>query len=176
VIAAEPYMLVFRVLHIVGGVLWVGSTFLFSVFIGRAAAAIGPAAGPMLHQLVVEEKVTKAITGISVVTVAAGGFVYWHDLQIAGSLGDFVGTDFGLALTIGAVLGIIAMFWGYFQVGEKVEQMVAFAGTALTGEGPPSSDVTAELDRRGAQLRTNGMIDLLLQLGAVIAMSTARYW
>jgi hypothetical protein len=176
VLAAEPYMLVFRVLHIVGGVLWVGSTFLFTAFIGRAAAAVGPAAGPMLHELVVEQKVTKAITGISVVTVAAGGFVYWHDLQIAGSLGDFVGTDFGLALTIGAVLGIIAMFWGYFQVGEKVEQMVSFAGNALTAEGPPSPEFVAEMDRRGAQLKTNGMVDLLLQLGAVIAMSTARYW
>lgn len=175
-IAAEPYMLVFRVLHIGGGVLWVGSTFLFSAFIGRAAAAIGPAAGPMLHQLVVEEKVTKAITWISVVTVAAGGFVYWHDLQIAGSLGAFLDTNFGLALTIGAVLGIIAMLWGSFQVGAKVEQMVAFAGTALTAEGPPPAEVTAELDRRGAQLRRNGIIDLLLQLGAVIAMSTARYW
>jgi hypothetical protein len=169
-------MLVFRVLHIVGGVLWVGSTFLFSAFVGRAAAAIGPAAGPMLHQLVVEQKVTKAITGISIVTVAAGGFVYWHDLQIAGSLADFIETDFGLALTIGAVLGITAMFWGIFQVGEKVEQMVAFAGSALTAQGPPPPEVVAEMDRRGAQLRRNGAIDLLLQLGAVIAMSTARYW
>jgi hypothetical protein len=176
VLAAEPYMLVFRVLHIGGGVLWVGSTFLFSAFIGRAAAAVGPAAGPMLHQLVVEEKVTKAITGLSVVTVAAGGFVYWHDLQIAGSLADFVGTDFGLALTIGAALGITAMFWGISQVGQKIEQMVAFAGTALTAEGPPDPEVVEEMDRRGARLRTNGVIDLLLQLGAVIAMSTARYW
>jgi hypothetical protein len=125
---------------------------------------------------VVEQKVTKAITGISVVTVAAGGFVYWHDLQIAGSLGDFVGTDFGLALTIGAVLGIIAMFWGFFQVGEKVEAMVAFAGSALTVEGHPPPEFVTEMDRRGAQLRTNGIVDLLLQLGAVIAMSTARYW
>jgi hypothetical protein len=108
--------------------------------------------------------------------VAAGGFVYWHDLQIAGSLGDFVGTDFGLALTIGGALGITAMFWGITQVGEKIEQMVAFAGGALTAEGSPPAEVVTEMDRRGAQLRRNGAIDLLLQLGAVIAMSTARYW
>ncbi|MGH2680813.1 MAG: hypothetical protein ACRDG8_10105 [Actinomycetota bacterium] len=124
-LAAEPYMLGFRLLHIVGGVLWVGSTFLVTVFVARAAAAVGPPAGPMLHQLVVEQKVTKVITGIAITTVTAGGFVYWHDLQIAGSFGDFVGTDFGLALTIGAALGITAMFWGILHVGEKIEQMVA---------------------------------------------------
>jgi hypothetical protein len=175
-VAAETFMIVFRILHIVGGVLWVGSTFLFSVFIGPAAAAVGPAAGPLLHQLVVKQKVTKAITGIAVVTVVAGGFVYWRDLQLAGSLGDFVSTDFGLVLTVGAALGITALFWGYFQVGEKVDDMVAFAGSALTADGPPPPDVAIEMDRRGAQLRTNSIIDLLLQLGAVIAMSTARYW
>jgi hypothetical protein len=169
-------MLVFRFLHIAGGVLWVGSTFLFTAFIGPAAAAVGPSAGPLLHQLVVQQKVTKVITGLAVVTVAAGGFVYWHDLQIAGSLGDFVDSDFGLALTIGAILGTIALFWGSFQVGAKIDQMVAFAGSALTAQGPPPPEVVAEMDRRGAQLKTNGIIDLLLQLGAVVAMSTARYW
>ena len=175
-LAAEPYMLVFRFLHIVSGVLWVGSTFLLTVFVAHAAAAVAPSSGPMLHQLVVEQKVTKVITGLAITTVTAGGFVYWHNLQIAGSLGDFVGTDFGLALTIGAMLGITAMFWGITQVGEKIEQMVAFAGDALTAEGPPPADVVAEMDRRGAQLKRNGTIDLVLQLGAVIAMSTARYW
>ena len=175
-LAADPYMLVFRFLHIVGGVLWVGSTFLLTVFVARAAAAVAPSSGPMLHQLVVEQKVTKVITGLAITTVTAGGFVYWHNLQIAGSLGDFVGTDFGLALTIGAVLGITAVVWGITQVGEKIEQMVAFAGSALTAEGPPPADIVAEMDRRGAQLKRNGTIDLLLQLGAVIAMSTARYW
>ena len=175
-LAAEPYMIVFRFLHIVGGVIWVGSTFLFSVFIGPSAAEVGPSAGPLLHQLVVKRRVTQVITGIAVVTVAAGGFVYWRDLQLSGSLGDFVATDFGLVLTIGAILGLIALFWGYFQVGRKIEEMVTFAGSSLTGTGPPPPDVVAELDRRGAQLKTTSIIDLLLQLGAVIAMSTARYW
>ena len=78
--------------------------------------------------------------------------------------------------TIGAVLGITAAVWGITQVGEKIEQMIAFAGSALTAEGPPPADIVAEMDRRGAQLKRNGTIDLLLQLGAVIAMSTARYW
>ena len=54
--------------------------------------------------------------------------------------------------------------------------MVHYADGAMPAEGPPPADVIAELDRRGARLKTNGIIDLALQLGAVIMMSTARYW
>jgi uncharacterized membrane protein len=176
VLAAEPYMLVFRILHIVGGVLWVGSTFLLSGFIGPSVAEVGPSAGPLMHKLVVEKRATQVITTLAIVTVVAGGFVYWHNVDIVGSLGDFVGTDFGLVLTIGAVLGIAAMFWGITQVGNKIEQMVHYADGAMPAEGPPPVEVVAELDRRGARLKTNSIVDLVLQLGAVLAMSTARYW
>jgi hypothetical protein len=56
-------MIVFRFLHIVAGVLWVGSAFLFVGFIGPSAAEVGPAAGPLLHAAVKERKVAKVITG-----------------------------------------------------------------------------------------------------------------
>jgi uncharacterized membrane protein len=169
-------MIVFRFLHILGGVIWVGSTFLLTVFIGPSAAELGPAAGPILHKLVVERRVTQVITSVAIVTVTAGLFVYWHDMEIAGGLGDFVGTNFGLVLTIGALFGIAAAIWGSTKVGAKIEQMVHYADGAMPAEGPPPADVVAELDRRGAQLKMNGIIDLVLQLSAVIAMSTARYW
>ena len=175
-LAAEPYMLVFRILHIVGGVLWVGSTFMLSVFLGPSVAEVGPSAGPLMHKLVVERRVTQVITAIAIVTVVAGGFVYWHNVQIAGSLGDFVDTTFGLVLTVGAVLGIAAMFWGISRVGNKIEQMVHYADGAMPVEGPPPREVVAELDRRGATLKRDSIVDLALQLGAVLAMSTARYW
>jgi uncharacterized membrane protein len=176
VLAAEPYMIVFRFLHILCGVLWVGSTFLLTVFLGPSAAEVGPSAGPILHKLVVERRMIKVITSLAVVTVSAGLFVYWHDWQLAGSLADFVGTDFGLALTIGAAFGIAAMIWGSTQVGAKLERLVHYADGAMPAEGPPPPEVIAELDRRGARLKVDGIVDLVLQLGAVIAMSTARYW
>ena len=41
------------------------------------------------------------------------GFVvlllYWHDMQAFGGLGDFLGSDVGLWLTIGALAAIVAV-------------------------------------------------------------------
>jgi hypothetical protein len=71
-VAAMPFMLVFRFLHVVAGVLWVGSAFLFVGFIGPSAAEVGPSAGPLLHAVVKKRKVTKVITGLAAITVVAG--------------------------------------------------------------------------------------------------------
>ena len=43
-LAADTFMIVFRFLHIVTGVAWVGSAFLFVGFIGPSAAEVGPSA------------------------------------------------------------------------------------------------------------------------------------
>ena len=72
-LAANPFMIVFRSLHIVAGVLWVGSAFLFVGFIGPSAAEVGPAAGPILHAAVKKRKVPKVITGLGITSVVAGG-------------------------------------------------------------------------------------------------------
>ena len=53
---ATIFMLVFRVLHIAAGVAWAGSVFLFVVLIQPSAAAIGPAAGPFMMELLGRRK------------------------------------------------------------------------------------------------------------------------
>ena len=47
-LATNAVMIVLRFLHIVAGVLWVGSAFLFVAIIGPSAAEVGPSAGPLL--------------------------------------------------------------------------------------------------------------------------------
>jgi hypothetical protein len=67
-----PFILVFRTLHILAGVLWVGSAFLFVGFIGPSAVEVGPSALPLLAAAVKKRKVAKVITGLGGVTVLAG--------------------------------------------------------------------------------------------------------
>jgi uncharacterized membrane protein len=64
-LGASPFFLVFRFLHIVAGVLWVGSAFLFVGFIGPSAAEVGLSAGPLLTAAVKKRKVTKVITTLA---------------------------------------------------------------------------------------------------------------
>ena len=175
-LAAQPLMLVLRFLHIVAGALWIGSAFLFVGFIGPSAAEVGPSAGPLLSVAVKKRKVAKIITWLGMITVAAGWTMWIKDMDDYGGLGNWLGTGFGLGITIGAVLATITFFVGYLGVGRNVERLVDLGDQVAASGGAPSPEQQAAMGRIGATLERFGKLDLLLLLLAVTAMSTARYW
>lgn len=175
-LGAEPIWIVLRLLHIVSGALWVGSAFLFVGFIGPSAAEVGPSAGPLLSVAVKKRKVAKVITWLGMTTVAAGWVLWFLNLRDRGGLGDWVGSSFGLGITIGAVLATATFFVGYYGVGKNVERMVDLGDAIAAAGGPPSAEQQAEMGRLRADLERFGKLDLVLLLLAITAMSTARYW
>ena len=175
-VAANSFMIVFRLLHIVAGVLWVGSAFLFVGFVGPSAAEVGPAAGPLLHVAVKKRKVAKVITGLGITTVVAGWILWLRDLNDFGSLSDWLGSHFGFVLTIGAVLATIAAFLGAFGVGRNVERLVDVGDAVAASGGPPTPEQQAMIEHLGAEIEKHGKIDLVLLVLAVACMATARYW
>ena len=157
-LAVSPFMLVFRFLHIVAGVLWVGSAFLFVGFIGPSAAEVRPSAGPLLTAAVKKRKVAKVITGLGGTTVLAGWILWLRAMSQASSLGDWVTSRFGLVLTIGAVLATIAAFEGAIGVGRNVERIVDLGNAAAAAGGPPSAELQAKIDRTGAAKRCSSPV------------------
>lgn len=174
--ATDVFMLVFRFLHVVAGALWVGSAFLFVGFIGPSAAEVGPSAGPLMNAAVKKRKVAKVITALAILNVLAGWILWFRNLDLAGSLGDWVSSGFGLGLTIGGILGTLTAFVGHFGVARGVEHLVDLGNEVAASGGPPSPDQQAELDRLGSALQRHGKADLVLLLLTVAAMATARYW
>jgi uncharacterized membrane protein len=176
VLATSAFFIVFRLLHILAGVLWVGSAFLFVGFIGPAAAEVGPSAGPLLTAAVKKRKVAKVITGLGFATVLAGWALWLRDASLAGSWGDWLSSRFGLVLTIGGVLATVAAFVGTIGVGRNVERLVDLGGEVARSGGPPSAEQQSRLDHLGRELERHGKMDLALLVLAVVAMATARYW
>ena len=172
----QPFYVVFRLLHIVAGALWVGSAFMFGAFIGPSAAEVAPTAGPLFGVLVHKRKLPKVIEGLGAVTVLAGWIMWLKRMDEYGGFGNWLGSTFGLVLTIGAVLATIAFFVGWFGVGRNVERMVALGERIAGGGSPPTAEQGAEMGRIQKNLELAGKVDLVLLLLAVAAMSTARYW
>jgi hypothetical protein len=176
VLAANWFMLPFRFLHIVSGVLWVGSAFLFVGFIGPSAAEVGPSAGPLLTAAVKKRKVAKVITYLGMVTVTAG-WIMWIRLALyAPSFGDWIGTLYAKVLLAGGVIATITLFEGYYGVGRNVERLVDVGGEIAAAGGPPSPEQQAEMGRLQTELEKHGKRDLILLLLAVTLMATAQYW
>jgi hypothetical protein len=172
VLAASVYMIVFRIVHIVAGVAWGGSVVLFVVFVQPSAGAIGPDAAPFMGELLGKRKVTNAILGMAAVTIIGGLFLYWHDWHLVGSFGDWVGSRWGLALTIGAIAAIAAFLVGLFGTRPRVARFLMLSRQAAEAGGPPP----AEVGILQKQLKVLARTSLALIGVSVLAMSTARYW
>lgn len=172
-LATSAYMIVFRIVHIVAGVAWAGSLVLLVNFIQPSAKAIGPAAGPFMMELLGKRRVINAILGMAAVTILGGLFLYWHDWHLYDDgFSGFVKSRFGLVITIGAVLAIVAFLIGLFAVRPRVERMVALnRQAAAAGEPPPP-----EVPKLQGELRQLSLTGFTLVTLAVIAMATARYW
>jgi uncharacterized membrane protein len=175
-LAASVYLIVFRIVHILAGVAWGGSAFFLVVFVQPSAAAIGPVAGPFMQELLGRRKLVNAILGMAGFSIVGGAFLYWHDWQAYGSLGDWVGSRFGLGVTIGALASIVAFLIGLFGTKPGVDRLMALVQqTADAGGGPPP-DMAREIQELQARLRVLAMTSLAFIAVAVLAMATARYW
>jgi uncharacterized membrane protein len=175
VLGISVYMLVFRLLHIAIGVAWVGSVFLFVVFLQPAAAEIGPAGAPFMAELLGRRRLTDRIVGLGVGTVVAGLFLYWHDWQAYGGFGDWIGSSFGAVITLGMVATLVALAIGIFWTRPMAARFGAL-GQQVAAAGGPTPEQGSEMARLQRQLRVFAWVNLSLLAIAVFAMATARYW
>ena len=174
--AFVTYMVVFRILHIVAGVFWVGSVYFLVVFVQPSAAAIGPAAAPFMGELLNKRKLVDRIIGIAAFTVVAGLFLYWRDWHLLyPSFGKFVTSRFGGALTIGAVASLIALAVGVFGTRPTLQRFFAVAGPVAASGAPPSPEVAAEMAALQGRLKLYARVSLGFLVLTVLMMATARY-
>jgi uncharacterized membrane protein len=175
-LAASAYMLVFRLIHIVAGSIWVGGLALLVLFIQPGAKSLGPQAGPFVMELLARRRLPVFLLAVGAVTIVAGLFIYWHDWHVFGGLGDFVGTNFGLVLTIGAGGALVAWLIGLLFVKPIISKTLALAGTLAAGPQPPPPERAAELQALQLMGRRLSIAVFVLLVLAVLAMATARYW
>ena len=174
-VSAELYMLVFRTLHILSAIAWGGSLFMLVVFLQPSARALGPAGAPFMRELLVKRRLSNVILMIAAVTLVAGGFLYWHWVDLIG-FGDFISSAFGGWLTFGAVSAILAYLVGVLATKPTIDRMLATgAEIAKAGDQPPPEllQQMGALQERGRRL---AITTLAFVAVAAFSMSTARYW
>ena len=175
-IAADVTMIVFRIIHILAGVAWAGSIFLFVVFVQPSVAAIAPAGAPFMAELLGGRRLVDRLLVFAALTIAGGAVLYWRAWDAAGSFGDWIGSRFGAVLTVGAVAAIAAFVIGLFGTRPSVQRLLALGRQIAKSDGPPAPELAAEAGRLQARLRVLARITLGLITISVLAMATARYW
>ncbi len=176
-IGAEWFMVVFRIVHIGAGVVWVGSLFLLVVYVQPSAAAIAPAGAPFMAELLGKRRTVDGIITAATISVVGGLVLYWRDWHDTGSFGDWIGTSFGATLTVGAVAALVALAIGVFATRPNVVRLLALGRRAAegAGSGAPDPAIAAEIGAIQGRLKILARTSLALLVLSVLAMATARY-
>ena len=172
--AADASMVILRIVHIVTGVIWVGSLFVVVVFVQPSAAALGPAGVPFMSELR-RRRFVDVVFIDAVLTVIAGAFLYWRDWHTYPSFGDWIDSSFGAWLTVGALLAIAGLGVAASLTRPTIGRLVALGKQVAESGGPPPLETAARIGALQHRLVVAERVSFSLILLAVAAMASARY-
>ena len=166
----DIFLLILRLVHVFSGVFWVGGALMMNFFIGPTIGATAQAGKQFAGHLILRTRFVTAMTSAAILTVLAGGFLYWRDSQGLTSLWMSAGS--GIGYGIGGVSALIGFIFGA-MFGQLNRKMVLI-GRDIKG-GEPTPEQLAQLQNIQKQLKVIAPIQTISLIIAVVFMATARY-
>ncbi len=111
----------------------------------------------------------------AVFTVVAGAFLYWHDWHLYRSFGDWIGSRFGAALTVGALLALSGLGVAASVTRPTIVRLVSLGRQVAGSGGTPPPETAARIGVLQHRLVVAERASFSLVLLAVVAMASARY-
>lgn len=164
-------LLILRIVHVVGGIIWVGSGVLMGLFLAPALATMGPAAGQVMGALQ-KRKMMTFLPIVAILTILSGARLMM--IVSRGSGGAYFATNSGKAFMGAALAGVLA-----FLIGIVFNRPLAVRMGQIAQEMASNADnkdrLAAESKKLQQRAATWGFVVLALLLLAACGMAVARY-
>lgn len=175
---ASTLLWVFRFLHILSAVAWIGGAFVWGMVIAPRLLAKGPMLirRPVLEALVVPLPRFFHSAGIATLVFGVlllGDMYGWSQFASTLQAGSY-----GAALGAGIVLAVIMVTTGFVVIEPTIKKLLATvqsipAPSPGSPPSPPPVAVQAQLASLGKRMRMAGMAQVLMGTLALIAMTWA---
>jgi uncharacterized membrane protein len=162
-------VIILRLLHILGGVLWVGGALAMNFFVGPTIGATGDTGKQFAGYLLNKTRFTAAMTGGALVTVIAGFLLYGIDSAWFSSAWQSSGPGIGFA--IGALFALVGLVTGIMNGNNN--KAMGRIGAQI--QGAPTGEQAAKLGAIRKQQAWVVPVNSYSLLLAVSLMAIARY-
>src|SRR5712692_6940335 len=163
----DIFIIVLRLSHVVAGVFWAGSAFMFVSFILPTASAAGPAGAPFMQRLL-QSNFTRVVLIAGTLNVLAGLLMYWRDS--GGLQAAWITTPTGLTLTLGGLAGLFALIYAGAVTAPAAAQLARLGREIQAGGNPPAPEQQAQSGALQAKMAQAARLNAGLLAVAVIAM------
>jgi hypothetical protein len=162
-----------RVLHVVLAGAWLGAALFTTLYLGPAVAQVGPAGGQVMTALV-RRGVVAYMASIGGLTVVTGIYLFW---RFTGGFDPATSASrAGMAFSIGALTGLIALILGGSMVGASAKKIVALGEQAAKlPEGAERAALMHTMNGLRQRMATFGRIVVVLLLISMAAMAVGHY-
>lgn len=168
------YLIVLRVVHILAGVLWVGSAIFYFFFVEPTVKSLGPAGPKFMQGLIEKRRYPLFMNIVSALTIVAGALLFWS--ASGGLQAAWLTSGPGLGFTIGSVVALVVYGIGFFMIRPRAERLGALGKAIGMAGGPPTPAQAAELQVLNHEMTKIERVDAVLLTVSLLTMATARYW
>ena len=163
-------LLLLRVLHVLGGIYWVGSALFMTFFLGPTLAKVGgPTAGQIMGGL--QQRRFMLVTPIVALITIFSGIRIWF--LVGGGMHYFQHRS-GHAFAISGIFGILALIVG-LAVGRPTASRIGTLARSAASDEASRKLIAEEIARLQRRAGLAGYIATALLLLAAIGMAVARY-
>jgi uncharacterized membrane protein len=165
-------VVVLRLIHVLGGIIWVGGMTVMAFFVMPVLSGLGPGAGPVMAGLN-QKKFPVIMPIIALVTILSGLRLLMIDS--ANFQGAYFQSPVGRTFATAGGLAILAFLFGVIVVRPVMVKSMAIGQRMASADAAERGKLEQEmvgLRKRGATANTIIFIMLLI---AAIGMAVARY-
>ncbi len=167
------YLIVLRLLHIVGGIFWAGTTFFAVGFMEPAVKEAGQGGQQFMRTLTQRTPFTLVMSVAALASTLSGILLYLY--SSGGFRSNWMFTGSGLAFGIGSLTGIAAAVIG-FTINRAAAANMGKLGAQITAAGgPPTPEQMALMEGYQHTLARATVWTATLLAITVVLMSGARY-
>jgi uncharacterized membrane protein len=165
-------LIVLRLVHVLGGIFWVGGGLYSTLFIVPALSKAGPAMAPIMAELM-RRKLFTVLPVVALLTMLSGLRLLW--IVSGGFSGSYFGTASGLTYAIAGGASIVGFLAAMFFARPAGVRMGALMPSLASLTGEAKSKAEAEV----AALRNQNALWTAIAMGlltvSAIGMAVARY-
>jgi uncharacterized membrane protein len=159
-----------RIIHIVGGLFWVGGTLTMTFFIAPAVGATAEAGQKFIGHLMTNLKFSNRMSAAAGLTILAGFFLYWIDSN--GFTSAWMRSGAGQGFGIGAAFALVGFVFGIL-IGRTTKSM---AELGAQFQGKPSAEQMSQMQALRKRQASYANTSAALLITAAIFMAIARYF
>ncbi len=164
-------ILLLRIAHVSGAVLWVGSGIFLFLHVLPAARATQAAGRKFMAAL--GPRVSPFMNTVATTTILSGALLYLR--FFAGGVDWVWRTGMGIGFTVGALAGISSSVIGVAVLGPTQARIGALDAAMSSAGTPPEPEQVTEMNRLQMRLANVFRMDMVMLVLAMLAMATARY-